>query len=177
MVIDTKSRVFVLATRQEMLCLPVCPLLKWSASIKTSGTRWIWMHNDADWLSVFHLERLYKWASFALKHPGNEMECVLKIISPFTATKYNFFDLELRISFTFAVTLSVQLMRGDHWEQQRALFAPVGEDNTCNKVSSSFSSQPENPSQLPYPSPARAGMWVDGRSGRMIKSLVPIESA
>lgn len=63
-------------------------------------------------------------------------------------------------------------MQRDHWEHQRALFASLGEDNRCNKVSSRFSIQPESSSKLWYPSPARADMWVDGKSGRMIKSLV-----
>lgn len=66
-----------------------------------------------------------------------------------------------------------KFMQRDHWEQQRAVFASVGEDNSCDRASSSFSIQRESSTNLWYPSSARAGMWVDGKSVRMIKSLVP----
>lgn len=112
MVIDTKNRGFVFIPQQEVLCLPVCLLRKWPFSIRTSDSAWVtphwmWMCTDGVWLSIFHLEKLYKWASFAFKHPRNEIKCVLQIISPLNATKDIFFNLELRISFAFGAILQL----------------------------------------------------------------------
>lgn len=98
------------------------------------------MTSDGIWLSVFHLERLYKWTSFACQHPGNEMECVCQIIiSLSNTTELNFFNLmNSGLVSHFGVMLQFGLCKEVIYISRVLLFAPVGEDNRHNEVSSAL---------------------------------------